>query len=300
MSVLPSHPQRLQSGVLFELFNKSARVVATTATVLLAILLSFGAPASWAQSTSGDIVGTVTDKSGAAIPSADVSVKNTATGVVNEVKANGEGEFHIPNLLAGKYDITASANGFSTFTLKDFEVKLNNTATAKISLPVATSATNVEVSAEATAVLDTTTVQLQSSFETEELKNFPTASVGLGVLNLSLLVPGVASSGGVGAGQGPSVGGQRPRADNYSIEGIDNNNKSVTGPLLYIPNDAVGEFTVVTNQFSPEFGHSAGGQFNTIVTSGTNHFHGSAYEFFQNRNLNSVNAIEGGKVPIPR
>jgi hypothetical protein len=269
--------------------------------MLLTMVLVFAASAAcWGQATSGDIVGTVTDKSGAAIANADVSAKNTETGVVTATKANSVGEFHIPNLPAGKYDITGTAQGFSAFVLKGFEVKLNNTATANLALPVGTTATSVEVSVEAAAVIDTTTVQLQSSFETEELKNFPTASVGNGVLNLSLLVPGVASSGAIGAGTGPSVGGQRPRADNYQIEGIDNNNKTVTGPLVYTPNDAVGEFTVVTNQFSPEFGHSAGGQFNTVVLSGTNKIHGEAYEFFQNRNLNAVNAIEGGKVPNPR
>jgi hypothetical protein len=270
------------------------------ALLAVAIVLFAGPARMRAQATSGDIVGTVTDKSGAAIPNADVTAKNTETGVVTAAKANGVGEFHIPNLLGGIYDISGTAAGFSTFTLKGFQVVLNNTATAKLVLPVASSATNVEVSADATAVLDTTTIQLQTSFETEELQNFPTASVGNGVLNLSLLVPGVASSGAVGAGTGPSVGGQRPRADNYSIEGIDNNDKAVTGPLVYLPNDAVGEFTVVTNQFSPEFGHSAGGQFNTVVKSGTNKIHGSAYEYFQNRDLNAENAIAGGKVPNPR
>ncbi len=256
----------------------------------LALLLLACGPSAWAQATSGDVVGTVTDKSGAAVPNADVSAKNNETGVVTAVKANTVGDFHIPNLQGGRYDITASATGFASFTLKGFQVVLNSTSTAKLELGVASAATNVEVSAEATAVLDTTTVQLQTSFETEELKNFPTASVGNGVLNLSLLVPGVASSGAVGAGTGPSVGGQRPRADNYSIEGIDNNNKSVTGPLVYVPNDAVGEFTVLQNVFSAEYGHSNAGQFNQIIKSGTNHFHGVAYEYFQNRNLNAIDA----------
>ena len=269
------------------------------ASALIAMLFCCGSTA-WAQLTSGDIAGTVSDKLGAAIPDASISVKNTATGIVTETKANSVGEFHVPNLLAGNYDISASANGFATFVLKGFQVQLNNTASAKIVLSVASSTSIVEVSAEAGSVIDTTTVQLQSSFETEELQNLPTSGVGLGVLNLSLLVPGVASSGAIGAGTGPSVGGQRPRANNYTIEGIDNNNKSVTGPLLYVPNDAVGEFTVITNQFSPEFGHSVGGQFNTVITSGTNKIHGTAYEYFQNRNLNAENAIEGGKVPNPR
>ncbi len=295
-------PRRLQSTATLQMISKltSFRSVAITAGFLALMLLLLSSPGVWGQATSGDLVGTVNDKSGAVISGADISVKNVATGVTTTARSNTVGDFHITNLLAGYYDITASATGFDSFTLKNFRVELNNTATAKLTLPVASSSTNVVVSAEAAVSLDTTTVQLQSSFEAEELKNLPTATVGNGVLNLSLLVPGVASSGAVGAGTGPSVGGQRPRADNYTIEGIDNNNKSVTGPLVYVPNDAVGEFTVVTNQFSPEFGHSAGGQFNTVVLGGTNKIHGTAYEYFQNRNLNAENAIQGGKVPNPR
>ncbi len=94
-------------------------------------------------------------------------------------------------------------------------------------------------------------------------------------MNLSLLDAGVASSGGVGAGSGPSVGGQRPRNNNFTIEGVDNNSLSVTGPLITIPNDAVDSFTVLQNQYSAEFGHSSGGQFNQTIKSGTNQFHGT-------------------------
>ncbi|MDE3187716.1 MAG: TonB-dependent receptor [Acidobacteriota bacterium] len=269
---------------------------------LIFLLSSFLAihPAAWGQATSGDVVGTVLDRSGAAIPNASVSAVNVATGVTATVTTNTVGDFRFSNLLAGTYNISGSAPGFSTFTLRNFQVLLNTTSTARLVLPVATAATSVEVSSEAAAMIDTTTTQLQTTFQTEELKNLPTASTGLGVLNLTLLVPGVASAGAIGAGTGPTVSGLRPEDNNYTIEGIDNNNKSVTGPLVYVPNDAVGEFTAITTQFSPEFGHSAGGQFNTIVRGGTNKIHGEAYEYFQNRNLNAENAIEGGKVPNPR
>jgi hypothetical protein len=259
-----------------------------------------GDSAAWGQSTSGNVVGVVLDKSGAAIPGATVTAKNEATGVASTVEASKIGDFRISNLLEGKYSITASAQGFATLTLKGFDVQLNKTSTATLVLPVHTAATNVEVSAEAPAVLDTTTTQLQASFETEELAIMPTANVGAGVLNLSLLVSGVAGNGGMGDGIGPSVGGMRSRSNNYTIEGIDNNNKSVTGPLVYIPASAVGEFTVITNQFSPEFGHSVGGQFNTVIVSGGNKIHGAVYEYMQNRNLNAENAIQGGKISNPR
>lgn len=267
----------------------------------VATMLVFGLSyTAQAQLTSGDLVGTVSDQSGAAVAGALVKATNDSTGVVVSVQANSSGEFHIPNLPAGSYTITGTAPGFSAYTLKGFQIQLNNTATAKIVLPVASASTSVQVSADAAVALDTTTVQLQTSFTSKELEDLPISTTGNGVLNLSLLTPGVASSGAVGAGTGPSVGGQRPRANNYNIEGIDNNDKSTTGPLVYVPNDAVGDFTVITNQFSPEFGHSAGGQFNTIVRSGSNNIHGKVYEFFQNRDMNAENAIEGGKVPNPR
>jgi hypothetical protein len=266
---------------------------------LVALLIGVSV-AAWGQATSGDIVGTVVDRSGAAIPNASVTATNVATGVAASVQANKVGDFRISNQLPGSYNISASATGFATFTLKNFTVELNKTSTARMVLPVANTSTVVQVSAEAGMTIDTTTTQLQSNFESEELKNLPISSSANGVLNLALLVPGVASGGGLGIGSGPSVGGLRPEDNNYTIEGIDNNNKGVTGPLVYVPNDATGEFTAITNQFSPEFGHSAGGQFNTSVRGGTNHIHGMAYEYFQNKNLNAENAIQGGKIPNPR
>lgn len=266
----------------------------------LAVLLLGTSLAAFGQATSGNIAGTVVDRSGAAIPNANITTTNVATGVSATVKANSVGQFLIQNLLPGNYNVTGSAAGFANFTLKNFAVSLNSTATANLVLPVATTNTVVEVSAEAGVTIDTTTTQLQTSFESEELKSLPISSSANGVLNLSLLVPGVASGGGLGVGTGPSVGGLRPEANNYTIEGIDNNNKGVTGPLVYVPNDATGEFTAIVNQFSPEFGHSSGGQFNTTVRGGTNQIHGMAYEYFQNRNLNAENAVQGGKIPNPR
>jgi hypothetical protein len=175
------------------------------------------------------------------------------------------------------------------------DVRLNQLSTANITLQVGTSTQTVEVSAEA-AVIDTTTAQLQTTYTSEQMASLPMASSGSGVINLSLLQAGIGTGGAVGLGTGPSVGGQRPRNNNFTIEGIDNNDKAVTGPLVQVPNDAVSEFTVIANQFSPEYGHSSGGQFNQVIKSGTNQFHGTLYEYFNNRDLNAadnLNAIEG-------
>src|SRR6185437_13419578 len=112
-----------------------------------------------------------------------------------------------------------------------------------------------------------------------------------GVLNLSLLAPGVTQSGGMGYGYGPSVGGQRPTNNSFNVDGVDNNRKDVTGPVVSISNEAVAEVSLLLNQFAPEFGHSSGGQFNTVIKSGTNGVHGSIYDYLENRNLNAIDQL---------
>lgn len=275
------------------------RKLMVAASLLGIAVLAFSATPAFGQSTSGDIVGTVKDASGALITTATVTITNETTGVSVTAKTNSAGEFRAGNLLPAAYDLTIAAPGFLTYKLKGFSVQLNATATTAVTLSIATS-TSVEVEAFAGVTLDTTTNNLATTIGNEEISNLPITTVGFGALNASLLAPNVASPGGVGVGTGPSIGGQRPRNNNYTIEGIDVNDKSVTGPLITIPNDATAEFTLITNQFSPEFGHSSGGQFNTTVLSGTNHFHGRGYEYFQNRNLNAINAPQGQKVPNAR
>jgi len=240
-----------------------------------------------AQVISGDLVGTVYDKTGAVVPHATVEAVNTDTGVKDSAEASEAGEYRFNNLPAGTYKVTANASSFAATTINNFKVELNKTSTLPITLEIKGATTQVEVSGVAVA-LDTTTATVSNTFDERFASDLPAASVGNGVLNLSLLASGVASSGGVGAGAGPTVGGQRPRNNNFTIEGVDNNSKSVTGPLVGIPNDAVAEFSVLQNQYSPEFGHSSGGQFNTIVKSGTNDFHGAAYIYSQNRNFNAI------------
>lgn len=253
-----------------------------------------------AQTSSGNLAGTVKDASGAVVPNVKISVRNQETGVTTTATTNAEGQYRVENLLPGVYDITATAQGFATHVLKGVSITVISTATEDVSLAVSGNSTTVEVSSEAGVSLDTTSQNLTTTFESQELAVLPTAAIGNGVLNVSLLAPNVSSPGGVGIGTGPSVGGQRPRNNNYTVEGIDDNDKSVTGPLIEIPNDAVGETTIITSQFSPEFGHSSGGQFNVSVLSGANRYHGKIYEYFQNRNLNAAGGPAGAKVPNAR
>src|SRR5664280_1302061 len=264
--------------------TKNSRLLGLIVLALAACLGSF------AQSVSGDLAGTIYDASGATIPNATIVGKNDATGVETTTKSTATGEYHIGNLLPGTYTVTVTAPGFTKAQIRAVAVALNAMATTNVKLDVGANVETVEVSAAA-ATIDTTTASVQTSFSAASMADLPTASGGSGVINLSLLDAGVSSSGAIGLGAGPSVGGQRPRNNNFTIEGIDNNSGSVTGPLVTIPNDAVAEFSLQQNQISPEFGHSSGGQFNQVVKSGGNELHGSAYEYLQNRNLDAADNL---------
>jgi Carboxypeptidase regulatory-like domain len=254
---------------------------------LLAILALFSI-GSFGQQISGDLVGTVKDASGAVVPGAVVEVTSLTTGFKASQTTNTAGEYHFVNLPPGHYSVQATAAGLKG-GYQDVEVQLNKTATAQITTAVAGTATTVEVTGQFVP-LDTTTAAITTTFESKEIADLPTTSTGSGVLNLSLLNAGVSSTGGIGVGSGPSISGQRPRNNNFTVDGVDNNSISVTGPLISIPNDAVSSFTVMQNVYTPEFGHSSGGQFNQTVKSGTNTWHGTAYEYFQNRNLNAIDS----------
>ena len=276
------------------------RFLVFSCAAILAVSLTIVGVVS-AQVISGDLVGTVLDKTGAAVPGAHIEAVNVGTGGKLEKDANDSGEYRLNNLPVGTYNISASAPAFGTTTVNGVKVELNKTLTQQITLEIKGAVTSIEVSGVA-ATLDTTTSQLQTTFDEKQLADLPASSGVSGVLNLSLLSSGVATSGGVGVGTGPSVGGQRPRNNNFTIEGVDNNNKGVTGPLVTVPNDAVAEFSLLQNQFSPEFGHSSGGQFNTVVKSGTNSFHGLAYIYNQNRNYDALDTLQRieGFTSVPR
>src|SRR5215831_4684328 len=271
--------------------------------IILAALLGLSV-LSFGQTIDANLVGAVTDASGAALPNANVEITNVATGVKTATKTNAEGQYRFNNVPVGFYNMTVSASGFANANLKNVEIQLSKTSTVNVPMQVSSVSTSVEVS-EAGMVIDTTSAQLQSNFDSRQIVNLPVIenSNGLfGALNLSLLSSGVASNGGVGQGTGPSVGGQRPMNNNFMIEGVDNNNKAVTGPLVYVPTEATAEFTLLQNQVGAEFGHSSGGQFNTVIKGGSNSTHGSVYEYFQNRNLNALDAIYAnqGILSIPR
>ncbi len=252
--------------------------------LMVALVLS---AMSFGQVSDGNLTGVILDPSGAAVQGAAVGAENLATGWKASSSSDSIGKYRFNNLAVGNYKLTVSAAGFQTTTLASVTVELSKTATANITLTVGAETDSITVT-DTPSLIDAATAQILNTFTGRMATDLPVSSnPSGGYLNLSLLGAGVASSGGVGAGTGPSIGGQRPRNNNFTIEGSDNNRKDITGPVVGLPNDAVREFTILQNQFSAEFGHSSGGQFNAVILSGTNQIHGKFYEYFQNRNLNA-------------
>jgi hypothetical protein len=261
---------------------------------------------AYGQAISGNIVGTVVDTSGAAVPNATVTATHTDTGVKMSVIANAGGEYRLGNLPVGTYNVTATSSGFTPVTLGNVGVTLNQTVTANLTLKVGEVTTVVEVQ-EAGATIDTSTAQLQTAFDSKQAVDVPLAGISRvvgtsGIYNLSLTGAGVATSGGVGQGTGPSISGQRPENNTFTVDGVDNDDRYVTGPAMVISNEAIAQFNVLQNQFSAEFGGASGGVFNLVVKSGTNSVHGSIYEYFQNRDLNAMDAqyTHAGLTSLPR
>jgi hypothetical protein len=257
------------------------------------LVLLIGPSSLFGQANSGDVTGLVSDPQGAAVAGAAIAAKNEATGVKTSATTDATGVFHFTNLPIGSYTLAVTAKGFTTRNLTGIAVELSKVVTVDFRLDVGTVSTLVEVSG-ASATLDTTTAQLQTSFEARQTIDLPAAAsnTGAGIYNLSLLGAGVASQGGVGQGTGPAIAGMRAEDNTFFLDGVSNVNHYSTGPLVYVSNESVAELSLLQNQFSPEFGGGSGGVFNAIVKSGGNKIHGSIYEYMQNRNLNAVDALD--------
>src|SRR5467141_49449 len=280
------------------------------AAVFLMCGIYFSAPAS-AQVTGGTISGTITDPSDRYVPQAQVSIVNVATGITTTVMTNSDGFYSAPNLLPGEYEITVSAKGFSTEVRKGISLTVGGQLVLNLSLHVGSAAkTVVEVTTEAPAV------QLASS-DISAVVNATTVRElplnGRSWTDLAALQPGLdtiqtqptfavgADRGNRGFGQQLTISGARPQQNNYRLDGISLNDYangapgSVLGGNLGV--DAIQEFSVLTSNYSAEYGKTSGGVVNAITRSGTNRFHGSAYEFLRNSALDARNFFEDPTAP---
>jgi hypothetical protein len=264
----------------------------------LVLCLALIANVTQAQVTTGTVKGVVNDTNGAVVANAKVTISKKSNGESRTAQTTGSGSFEFPNLpLGDDYTVAVEATGFKATTLTDVKVQLNSATDLTVALQAGAITESVTVTAGGTELVDTTTANLSKAFSDRQVVELAQTTAGpagstAGVNNLALLAAGVTSSGGVGVGTGGSVGGQRPRDNNFVLDGVDNNDKAVTGPQSYISPEEVAEFTLLQNQFSAEFARSNGGNFITVTKSGTNDFHGSAYTFWRNRYLNALDTIQ--------
>jgi Carboxypeptidase regulatory-like domain/TonB dependent receptor len=246
---------------------------------------------AFAQRLDGTLRGTVEDPQGAVVTDAEVTVFNQATGISQTMQTTSTGEYVFPNLLVGSYTVEVKAKGFAHYLRKDVEVLPNQVVTADATLSVGTAGEIVEVTGGG-EVVQTTTAQLSHDFGARAVTDLPSPGLGGGPLNLALLAPNTTTQGAGVLGEGGSIGGARPRLNSFNIDGVDDNRVDVTGHTSEVIPEAVADFNLVTNMFSAELGHSAGGQFNIVTKSGTNDWHGSFWEFHNNRDFNAMDNLE--------
>jgi hypothetical protein len=258
----------------------------------LLLLLTLFSLAAWAQRTTGTLKGQVTDPSGALIAGARVSATNQETGVVTTTQTTSAGTYIFPSVLPGMYTVSAEQKNFKTSVLKDVRVQANQENPADLSMSMGEARELVEVVAGAEAV-QTTSSTLASNYDNKSITELPNAGGTLNgsPLNLAVLSANTTAQPGGVVGVGGSVGGTRPRDNNFVVDGVDDNNQNVTGNNSTVIPDAVAEFNLITNQFSAEYGHSAGGQFILVTKSGTNNWHGDGHGYFQNRNFNALDNL---------
>ncbi len=258
--------------------------------LLMFLLALAGATSALAQGIDGSLRGELKDPQGALVVGAKVTIQNERTGETRETKTNETGTFFVPNLLIGTYSVTIEVSGFKKFVRRGVDIKANQVSEVGITLEIGAVAEVVEVTAGAELV-QTSTSQLSSSFEERLVRDLPGNPIGGGIYDLALLLPNVGSQPGGVTGFGGTVGGNRPRNNNFVLDGVDNNDISVTGPVQEVIPDTVGEFTVLTNQFSAEYGHSTAAQYIVNTKTGTNELHGKAWYYLRNRKLDASDNI---------
>src|SRR5205807_344560 len=255
--------------------------------------LLFSTNLAWAQEVTATITGTVTDPSGAAIAGATVTAKSVQRGITYTATSNESGIYRISELPVGDYDLKVENQGFQSSLYPALVLVLNQVARIDVQLTVGQVSQTVEVTGAA-PVLKTEATQVDTIVNAATNDNLPLASRNY--VQLTLLAPGAVSTDPASFTSGnntdfysgrPLINGNREQANNFLLDGMDNN--QVSDNLLgYTPApDAIEEFNLITNNASAEFGNFEGGIVSATIKSGTNSFHGDVWEFFRNDVLNA-------------
>ena len=242
-----------------------------------------------AQLTRGAVTGTVRDQAGAVIPDAQVKVINPQTNVSRETMTNNEGFYRIGALEPGIYTVTVEKQGFSKIENRAVTVQQNQETTVDVELQTGSVTGTVDVTAEQEAItLNKTNPTIGLTATARQVVELPLGAAR-DVNNLALLSPNVFSAPG---STGISANGQRARNNNFTIDGSDNNDLSVTISTVDTVPEGVGEFQIQTNPYNVEFGRNSGAQINVITRSGTNDFHADVFDYYRGSRLNALDNIE--------
>jgi hypothetical protein len=240
-----------------------------------------------AQQITGNIHGTVTDPSGAMLPSAVVTAHHVETGFTRTANTDRGGSYLLVELPIGHYRIEVTAKGFQKYIQEGITLNVNESATVLVRLQVGSETQQISVTADASLVQNTVT-SLGKTVMEREILDLPLD--GRDFTQLGLLQPGVVpltpglleAGGGLRNNEGYAVDGQRPESNNFMIDGADNVNNVDGGFVIKPPIDAIAEFRILTHNSNAEFGRNTGSTTNIVTRSGTNAFHGAAWEFFRN------------------
>jgi hypothetical protein len=271
---------------------------------LFALWMCFAA--AHAQTVTATVTGTITDQSGAVIPGAHAVAHNVDTGVDSSGIANATGLYRISNLPIGRYQVVVDAKGFGTETLPPFQLEALQTATLNVKLSAGDVSTTVQVSAATTPILNTNDATLSSTFTANTIQNFPLN--GLDFSALTLYIPGAVSTVGTSGTTSierstyytdtVNLNGNRAQANNYTLDGIDLN-ETFNNLIAYSPApEALQEIKVLTANSPADYGNVNGGGVVSILKSGTNAFHGSAYGYVQDYRFNANSWSNNHAVPI--
>lgn len=280
----------------------------TLVALALAMLISIAVNA---QVSGGAISGVVSDSSRAVIPNVQISIRNVATGVSRDVTSDGAGFYMAPNLLPGAYEVTATAQGFSTLTQSGIQLTVGAQQVLNITMQVGQITQKIDVTEE-TPEIQLGTSTLSDIVDSTTVRELPLN--GRDWTELAILQPGVVSVASIqsgitngfqrgqrGFGALLIISGAKGQQTSYRVDGININDYigggpgSVFGASLGV--DAIQEFSVLTSDYSTEYGRASGGVVNAVTRSGTNSFHGDAYEFLRNSGLDARNFFDGATIP---
>src|SRR5258706_11240189 len=280
-------------------YERTAKAIWCCAMVAMVAVTMFFAATADAQSTGGSVRGTVVDPSGGAVVGAKVSLLNEANGTQRDTQASATGEYIFLEVPVGNYQVQVNHPGFKKYLRKGIVVNLNEVVNLDIPLVVGGSTETVEVTG-APPLVDTTSTQLGAVVGARAVSNLPLAQRD--AYQLLQLQPGVQSQVGLDTVYGSdravvvSVNGGRGRDNNFTVNGGDGNDQFAGLPAIQPSPDAIEEFRVLTNTFDAEYGRNSGAVVNVVTKSGSNDLHGTAYEFFRNKNLNAKGFFDTQKL----